>query len=154
MTAHTRIVVVTGTVSPVVADLVLGAGADAFLAKPCGIDALVKTVRGVCVSRSPEHSGSPQATSDAGQPAHRVTRSRSFDRRSTSTPPNQPPAASCPECAVPLTYLQSHIGGVNESDPEQWDYFACSRCGPFRYRHRTRRLTPVVDVRSDLAGGR
>jgi hypothetical protein len=52
----------------------------------------------------------------------------------------------CPSCCEPLDYLHSQVGGVSAKFPEQWDYLACTRCGAFRYRHRTRRLTPVQDA--------
>jgi hypothetical protein len=41
---------------------------------------------------------------------------------------------------VPLVYRHSHTGGVNARSQEQWDYLQCSSCGPYQYRHRTRKL--------------
>jgi RNase P subunit RPR2 len=73
-------------------------------------------------------------------------RSHQHDRRFTTEPPKPAPAAFCPRCATPLTYLHSHTGGVSDKYPEQWDYFTCEQCGGYRYRHRTRRLTPVIDI--------
>jgi hypothetical protein len=67
-------------------------------------------------------------------------KSRVFARRSTSTPPTPPPNLRCPTCDAALTYNFSHLGGVSERFPEQWDYFTCADCGVFRYRHRTRKL--------------
>jgi len=39
-----------------------------------------------------------------------------------------------------LVYEYSQVGGVNVSAQEQWDYFRCRACGPFQFRHRTRKL--------------
>jgi hypothetical protein len=37
-----------------------------------------------------------------------------------------------------LVYHHTVLGGV--TPPERWDYLDCRTCGPFEYRHRTRRL--------------
>jgi hypothetical protein len=60
----------------------------------------------------------------------------------TSTPDVEPPALTCPTCALPLAYRQSVISGVKPI--EQWDYFDCRSCGPFVYRERTRQLRPAT----------
>ena|SRR5438874_977787 len=58
----------------------------------------------------------------------RIRRAAQF----TSTPDNAPPQLLCPACDRPLVYRQTVISGVKPI--ERWDYFACSRCGPFVYR--------------------
>jgi hypothetical protein len=71
----------------------------------------------------------------------RTMLSKAHARHDTTTPAVLPPALVCPACDVPLRYLRSHIGGVNARNPEQWDYFECTRgCGTFQYRERTRKL--------------
>jgi hypothetical protein len=40
-------------------------------------------------------------------------------------------------------YEHSHVGGVSQRHPEQWDYYRCSACGRFQYRQRTRKLRRV-----------
>jgi hypothetical protein len=74
---------------------------------------------------------------------HRTVLSKSHQRFTTTVPPIEPPALTCPSCDHPLKYDHSHIGGVSDRHAEQWDYFACSTCGPFQYRHRTRKLRRV-----------
>ena len=75
----------------------------------------------------------------------RVPLSRTFNRHSTITPPSTPPALVCPSCDTPLTYQDSHIGGVSEQHREQWDYFECpAHCGRFQYRQRTRKLRKLT----------
>ena len=71
---------------------------------------------------------------------HRTALSKAHQRFTTTAPPAEPPALTCPTCDRPLTYEQSHIGGVSDRHPEQWDDFTCSTCGTFQYRHRTRKL--------------
>jgi hypothetical protein len=73
----------------------------------------------------------------------RMMLSRVHARRETTEPPLPPPTLVCPNCDHPLRYTKSYVGGVSAKQPEQWDYFECS-CGTFQYRHRTRRLKPIV----------
>jgi predicted RNA-binding Zn-ribbon protein involved in translation (DUF1610 family) len=61
----------------------------------------------------------------------------------TSTPDSPAPDLVCPTCGLPLIYRQTVLGGTNRS--ERWDYFECRTCGPFDYRHRTRKLRPSID---------
>ena len=61
--------------------------------------------------------------------------------RFTSNPDSRPPQLFCPVCVLPLVYRETVYGGVIV--PERWDHFACRTCGPFQYRHRTRRLRAV-----------
>ncbi len=58
--------------------------------------------------------------------------------------PNPPaPQLLCPTCDRPLVYRQTIVAGVKPV--ERWDYYECRTCGPFQYRHRTRRLRPADD---------
>ena len=70
--------------------------------------------------------------------------SKSFARATTITPQAAAIALRCPGCDRPLTYERSHFGGVNASHAEQWDDYSCERCGPFKFRHRTRKLTRIA----------
>jgi hypothetical protein len=49
----------------------------------------------------------------------------------------------CPVCGVRLTYRQTVYGGATPI--ERWDYFECRTCGPFQYRHRTRKLRATTE---------
>jgi hypothetical protein len=56
-----------------------------------------------------------------------------------------PPPLVCPACDRALQYVRSHVGGVSERLPEQWDYYTChGACGTFQYRQRTRRVRRVA----------
>jgi hypothetical protein len=69
-----------------------------------------------------------------------VSRVRAHQRFKTCRPPLAPPELVCPSCDQRLQYEWSHVGGVSDQHPEQWDEFRCIACGPFEYRHRTRKL--------------
>lgn len=156
-TQSARIVVVTTAPFAGDAARALAAGADVVLVKPCDIDAVLAAVRELWedpASRStsktrvgrpipvePPAATTPRKTLESN-PGGRI-RSRTYQRHWTTTPPVAPPALLCPGCDEPLDYVNSHIGGVSEKQPEQWDYLTCERCGTFCYRHRTRKLTPV-----------
>jgi len=56
----------------------------------------------------------------------------------TTTPETPAPHLICPECDTPLVYRTTVLNGVQPL--ERWDFFECRTCGPFEYRHRTRRL--------------
>ena len=56
----------------------------------------------------------------------------------TTTPDPAPPLLHCPHCDRALIYRQTVLAGLTPL--ERWDYFDCPRCGPFEYRHRTRKL--------------
>jgi len=62
----------------------------------------------------------------------------------TSNPDTPAPQIMCPRCLRPLVYRQTVIHGVNPI--ERWDYLECRTCGPFCYRHRTRKLRSVVNI--------
>ena len=135
------------------------AGADAVLIKPCLPDTLLTEIRRL-LQQSTELRARARATSEriraqidqserllAQSDAHffrRQTLIRQHNRRETVTPPNAPPSLFCPNCDHSLNYVRSHVGGVNASHAEQWDYFECpSGCGTFQYRQRTRKLRSV-----------
>ena len=60
----------------------------------------------------------------------------------TSTPNPAAPSLHCPRCDSPLIYRQTVLNGIKPL--ERWDYFDCRRCGPFEYRHRTRKLRACI----------
>jgi DNA-binding response OmpR family regulator len=127
-------------------------GADAVLTKPCLPDCLLAEIRrrvdgsGSRVqtaerSREPLRSGRADQTTASPR---RFALSHAYQRHSTMAPLTPPPHLICPQCDEALEYQRSHIGGVSDRHPEQWDYFECSKgCGTFQYRHRTRKLRSV-----------
>jgi hypothetical protein len=58
----------------------------------------------------------------------------------TTAPDTPPLIVICPRCDRRLIYRQTVYNGVNPR--ERWDYYHCTKCGPFDYRHRTRKLRP------------
>ena len=122
------------------------AGADAVLAKRCGPDALLAELRrltSIPVARCEKaHADAARlGTPVKGPPrSHTRKRSRTYRRFETTKPAQVPPELICPLCYAPLKYLWSHVGGVNERNAEQWDYYLCRDCGRFQYRQRTRKL--------------
>jgi CheY-like chemotaxis protein len=131
------------------------AGADAVLVKPTTADALVREVQrlmtggadeplpatvnaAVAACDRPVHPETPE------DPERRTVLAKAHARFMTRTPPLLPPRLMCPLCDRSLTYDHSHIGGVNDRQSEQWDYYVCpSSCGQFQYRQRTRKLRCV-----------
>lgn len=142
------------------------AGADSVLVKPCRPETLLAEVTRLTtlVSISTEWRSKSRATfdrinqqlarseellapsrSNANALTKRLTLSRALHRHETTAPPIPPPSLICPQCDQALSYLRSHVGGVSERHPEQWDYFECGAgCGTFQYRQRTRRLRKVL----------
>ena len=117
------------------------AGADAVLTKPFHVDAIVNEA-----SRLLEDGPQPRDDEPApGAPrSGRLTQNKAHVRFNTRTPAQPPPDLRCRLCDGELTYQFSHIGGVNEHHPEQWDYFVCPRsCATYEYRQRTRKLREV-----------
>ena len=110
-------------------------GADAVLAKPVALEALVSSVLG-----AERPAGQPRHTETAGRSTARV---RAHERYASTEPPLSPPHVRCPTCDAVLQYEHSQVGGVSDRHPEQWDYYSCAVHGTFQYRHRTRRLRPV-----------
>ena len=132
------------------------AGADAVLAKPCRPETLFDEIKRLVVlsaelrerSRAARERMHDQVTRSGTlinrSRTRRTMLSSAHARHDTTTPPIAPPALLCPECAQPLRYLHSHIGGVTAQNSEQWDYFECPcGCGTFQYRERTRKLRRV-----------
>jgi CheY-like chemotaxis protein len=117
--------------------------ADAVLVKPTTPDALLHEIQRLttCRDERREPPTSIDATAvDGPQQRPRTVLAKAHLRTTTTSPAVAPPPLTCPSCDRPLTYVQSHIGGVSERHSEQWDYFTCSACGGFQYRHRTRKL--------------
>jgi DNA-binding response OmpR family regulator len=97
------------------------AGADVVLVKPVCPDALLDEIQRLLTRSHYLH------TDSATHRAH-------------------PPELLCPSCNRWLAYGHSHVGGINDRHPEQWDYYMCSAsCGTFQYRQRTRKLRRVAD---------
>jgi hypothetical protein len=115
------------------------------LVKPCDPEDVIAAVRRVCATPDAPETIDAAAEPNGGasaQPARRM-KSHTYQRHYTTAPPRVPPQLHCPGCDGKLSYVNSHVGGVSENFPEQWDYFACERCGPYCYRHRSRKLTAV-----------
>jgi CheY-like chemotaxis protein len=124
-------------------------GADAVFVKPVGAATLASALRRLyAAKRRPSPSTAPRSgvrLTDAPRRAHSgasrtLSAARTRERYITRTPPWLPPHLRCPMCDAPLQYDRSHVGGVNDRRPEQWDYFVCANHGAFQYRHRTRKL--------------
>jgi two-component system chemotaxis response regulator CheY len=145
------ILVVTAETRPAQLNRIRNAGATAVLVKPTRRDAIVSEVRKLTTNGAHGHSGrgtdaqlnavvEPNTSGVADSEAHRSVLSKSHARFRTTTPPVPPLTLTCPSCDQLLNYDHSHVGGVNARFSEQWDYYSCSRCGAFQYRHRTRKL--------------
>jgi DNA-binding response OmpR family regulator len=76
---------------------------------------------------------------------HRAPRSveRQRPRHATQTTLPDPPAPDlrCPKCDEPLRYDKTILNGAGLI--ERCDLYTCRACGPFEYRHRTRKLRPT-----------
>jgi CheY-like chemotaxis protein len=151
LTAGVPILVVTAA-HP--AERVERSGVDALLFKPTAPDSIVREARRLLATPRAvrAHSSSAQAQSTAHQqqsadllaPSTKqrgIVYAKTHQRFTTTSPPMSPPVLSCPSCDRALKYEQSHVGGVSDRHPEQWDYFVClTGCGVFQYRQRTRRV--------------
>jgi chemotaxis family two-component system response regulator PixH len=135
------------------------AGADAVLVKPLLPEKLLATVHDLLehslALRSRSAAVRSKMANELARSAELLERSRRTTRklmlshaqfrRDTTTPPITPPTLICPRCDQQLIYRRSHIGGVSERHPEQWDYFECEAgCGTFQYRERTRKLRAAL----------
>jgi CheY-like chemotaxis protein len=138
------IVVVTADARPAEAARAADAGADEVLTKPCHVEAIVEAALRTWQRRQ---SSATRAPAD-GEAKHRLaTKVRQRERYVTSHPPSQPPQLRCPICDRMLQYDRSHVGGVSDVHPEQWDYYVCAgRCGTFQYRQRTRTVRRVAQL--------
>ena len=134
------------------------AGADVVLVKPCLPERLASEIervlsksrglrergRAACQAFSSQQATSNELMARSRESGRRVRMSHSHQRHDTTSPPMTPPMLVCPKCDRPLRYVKSHIGGVSNSNHEQWDYFECPNgCGAFQHRQRTRRLRQV-----------
>ena len=142
------IVAITSDAAAPDAERVRRAGETVVLVKPVLAAALVSEVRhlsessdagavGPAVVVSPDPVPPPPAEQLVRK---RLAHSKMHVRCTTTSPPDAPPLLRCPTCDGPLLYERSHLGGVNQRQPEQWDEYVCPACGTFEYRHRTRRL--------------
>jgi CheY-like chemotaxis protein len=145
LTQSTRVVLLTADPSPEHVRRCQQRGADVVLVKPVAVEALASLVRdftgGGPSSQEQPHSARP--ISQLPVATHGVAKTRSHERYVSTSPPQTPPHLRCPHCDSILQYERSHVGGVSERHPEQWDYFACVKHGEFQYRHRTRKLRPA-----------
>jgi len=149
-TRHVPIVMVMSTTNSAERTRALRA-ADAVISKPFDVDELTESVRRILDAGRSDGAASPQSASAGAAPdemrtgsPRRFCMSRRLQRQWTTSPPLTPPLLRCPSCDAALLYERSHVGGVSERAIEQWDYFTCARCGPFQYRHRTRKLKRAV----------
>jgi two-component system, chemotaxis family, chemotaxis protein CheY len=144
-TQASRILVVTSEAFPSDTARAIASGANAVLVKPCDPDDVIATVCRVCATPDGRATtaAAPEPTAGAAAAPARRMKSHTYQRHYTTTPPRVPPQLHCPGCDEKLAYVNSHVGGVSENFPEQWDYFSCDRCGAFCYRHRSRKLTAV-----------
>lgn len=62
----------------------------------------------------------------------------------SSAPDTPAPRLFCPKCSAALIYRQTVFTFM--APVERWDYLDCQLCGPFEYRHRTRRLRSTVGL--------
>jgi two-component system, cell cycle response regulator DivK len=151
-TADVPIIAVTADAIPSHINRARQAGADIVLVKPTAVETLLAEMQRLIQDFKGGRRSAPianldvpgDASADRVAPANRQrrkTRTKSFARVTTTTPSASPPPLLCPSCYRPLTYKQSHIGGVTEDFREQWDDFECDSCGAFTYRHRTRKIS-------------
>jgi len=130
---------------------------DALLLKPTAPDSLVCEARRLLATPRALRAASSvtrgYATAHQEQPTdlpapsktqRGMSYTKAHQRFATTLPPASPPALLCPSCDRALRYQHSHVGGVSDHYPEQWDYFVCpGGCGVFQYRQRTRRVRRV-----------
>ena len=165
LTQTTPIIVVTSDTSA--ADIAQAArvGADVLLTRPCISQELSHALQFCHVQskRLRERSAAARHRAEE-QLAHstdvierarairsRIPLSHALNRHTTTSPPLQPPVLRCPLCDARLVYHDSHLGGVNASHPEQWDYYECpSKCGAFQHRQRTRMVRKGLLARRRL----
>ncbi|MCU1383044.1 MAG: two component transcriptional regulator, winged helix family [Acidobacteria bacterium] len=149
-TRETPIIMIASSASEI--ERVRDAGADHVLDRPFTPEAVMTAARQL-MDRAwvghtqPEPSPRSLEETCGRRPNQRGFGVRSVRREQTTTPPRTPPPLMCPICQASLVYQHSHTGGVNPRTPEQWDYYQCSTCGPYQYRHRTRKL------KADVNGG-
>lgn len=151
-TAAVPIVIVTSDSRSTEIDRAHDAGADLVLVKPTPPDVLLEHIQrltdrtGAAAQKTPSTPLRPPA----GRERPKV---KAHERFVTTAPPISPAALLCPQCDQPLQYRCSHVGGVSERHPEQWDYFLCVECGGFQYRQRTRKLRHLTAAESRWIAG-
>lgn len=145
VTAGVPIVIVTNEKRQSLIDRAREAGADVVLVKPTPPEDLLREIDRLTHRPAPAPPTIETRSAERSAGARRMAKAKTHSRFSTTTPPASPPALTCPSCDAPLAYDHSHIGGVSDLHSEQWDYFACSQCGAFRYRQRTRKLQRLSD---------
>ena len=119
-TKKVLILVLTTETRPGELERARAAGGDSVLVKPVSPDVLLDEIQRL------------------------LARSRDVNSESTTRTAHSPELV-CPVCNRWLTYEHSHVGGVGDRHPEQWDYYVCSgSCGTFQYRQRTRKLRRVA----------
>jgi DNA-binding response OmpR family regulator len=149
-TSEVPILVVTDEIRPVQMNRARKAGADTVLMKPTTPDTVVNEVRRLLAPGGrPAERGQPDQPESTpvirSEMRQRTVLARAHQRLATTTPPLAPPGLFCPSCDGALTYQRSHLGGVSDRHPEQWDYYVCpALCGTFQYRQRTRRTRRVA----------
>ncbi len=158
LTADVSIVLLTGDTTPDTVTLARSSGADRVVRTPYSPGTLLQAVTlgrnrawtagdsapATPFSSTASHPGLGGSVEPPATPRSRflVAAHRRFE---TSTPPIVPPPLVCPTCDRALQYVRSHVGGVSERLPEQWDYYKChGACGTFQYRQRTRRVRRVA----------
>lgn len=154
-TRSVPILIVTADARATERDRIRKAGANAVLVKPVPPDAVLSAMRNLLTqSANGHHTSAPRstaalsnvsATALARSDEHRTALAKSHERFQTTAPPTPPPALTCPSCDRSLKYEHSHVGGVSNRHPEQWDYYVCSTCGTFQYRQRTRKVRRVSE---------
>ena len=123
LTTHVPVIVVTSEARPEALKDARLASARAVFTKPVRLDALCREIASAVESAIPADAGSrPEASASAHD--------NSIDVR-------------CPLCYRPMAHQRSHVGGVRQR--ERWDYYFCPSCTrSFQYRHRTKKLKPVI----------
>jgi CheY-like chemotaxis protein len=154
-TAGVPILVVTAETRPAERGRARLAGADRVLAKSAATsDNLVaETERLIALASYPQGRVAlatmrAETAIQIAQFTDAVTRAGKRQRLSLTVAPERrttmlsivPPTLSCPWCNHRLAFMRSYTGGVTRRHAEQWDDFACTQCGVFQCRVRTRRL--------------
>ena len=137
-TAGLCMVTITSDTAPDRVARIRASGADVVLTKPVSLEVLAAAV----LRHAAEQKDEPAETRPAEPAAtlRRIPKVRARERYVTDRPPLAPRQLRCPLCDCDLQYDRSHIGGVSDRHPEQWDSFVCAKHGVFQYRHRTRKL--------------
>jgi two-component system chemotaxis response regulator CheY len=157
LTRDVPIVVITSESRPAELEHARRSGADRILVKPTPLEPILSEVRRFLAHsielRARSAAVGPKAAEQFEASARLFARSEQQRRKAlskaharfdTTAPPTPPPALVCPSCDRLLTYERSHVGGVSDRHPEQWDYYVCpASCGTFQYRQRTRKLRPI-----------